>query len=137
MTPTSITHLEELCFWLFLIHTGPRPRSWFSSWEYTLFKYGAFIAVLAFPTAAIIVRKDVLAGDAVLFALGTATALGTTVAFLPVLARFPVFLRTVKAGGAGAEAVTRLRRFWRLNVRDAKHLLSQRILTHALLFGSS
>jgi len=41
----------------------------------------------------------------------------TNIAFLYVLARFPAFLRHVKAGGAEADVVVRLSTFYELNVR--------------------
>jgi hypothetical protein len=114
----STIHLEELTFWLFIIHQGPSPRDWWSSWEFSIWKLGAFLAALTFPTLALIVRHDVLAGDAYIFVLGASLALAVTLGFLPVLARFPTFLANVKAGGANGEAVGRLRYFWMLNVSN-------------------
>jgi hypothetical protein len=39
-SPRSMIHLEELTFWLFLVHQGPTPREWFESWEYSVWKFG-------------------------------------------------------------------------------------------------
>lgn len=38
--PLSVTHLEELMFWLFLLHQGPRKRDWFHSWEFRTWSFG-------------------------------------------------------------------------------------------------
>ena len=37
---SRVTHLEELAFWLYLLHQNPDKEAWFSSWEYRLWYIG-------------------------------------------------------------------------------------------------
>ncbi|KAH6910415.1 hypothetical protein BKA70DRAFT_1273055 [Coprinopsis sp. MPI-PUGE-AT-0042] len=100
-----VTHLEELTFWLFLLHQGPGKRDWFHSWEYRTWYLGSLIAIVGLPVTTIITRHEVNSGLPWIFLVGSLAAFITTVCFLYVLFRFPAFLDYVKAAGADPDVV--------------------------------
>lgn len=53
-----VSHLEELTFWLFLLHQGPSQRDWFSSLEFKTWAAGASLAVVGMPTLTVLLRHD-------------------------------------------------------------------------------
>ncbi|KAH9935157.1 uncharacterized protein BXZ73DRAFT_45522 [Epithele typhae] len=110
-----VTHLEELAFWLYLLHQKPHKEAWFSSWEYRLWYLGSIVAVIGMPLTALITRNDLVTCDAYIFLVGSAGSTSTTVAFLYVLWRFPKFIRHVKIEGADPTVVVRLATFYQLN----------------------
>jgi hypothetical protein len=111
-----VTHLEELTFWLFLLHQGPAKRDWFKSWEFRLWYLGSVVAILGMPLTVIIKRADLDMCFAWIFIAGSAAGLATTLCFIYVLVRFPGFIRRVKQEGAEPEVVVRLTTFYQLNI---------------------
>ncbi|KAF7350899.1 hypothetical protein MSAN_01652000 [Mycena sanguinolenta] len=110
-----VTHLEELTFWLFLLHQGPRKREWFHCWEFRAWYIGSMIAVLGMPLTTLMKRHDLETLAAWIFIAGSSAGTFTTVCFLYVLVNFPRFIRTVKAEGAEPDVVVRLATFYNLN----------------------
>lgn len=111
-----ITHLEELTFWLFLLHQGPSQRNWFHSWEFRAWYIGSMIAVLGMPLT-VLVRRGVLETCmAWIFLAGSAAGSFTTLCFIYVLVKFPSFIRHVKSEGAQPDVVIRLSTFYQLNL---------------------
>ena len=74
---SRVTHLEELAFWLYLLHQNPDKEAWFSSWEYRLWYIGklkhamcslnsfantsvvgSVAAIIGMPLTALITRKN-------------------------------------------------------------------------------
>ncbi|TFK65558.1 hypothetical protein BDN72DRAFT_845367 [Pluteus cervinus] len=110
-----VTHLEELTFWLYLLNQGPGKRPWFHSWEFRTWYMGSTVAVLGMPLTTLITRRNLETCMAWIFLAGTAAGTSTTICFLYVLARFPSFIRQVKAGGAEPDVVVRLATFYQLN----------------------
>ncbi|THH18316.1 hypothetical protein EW146_g2637 [Bondarzewia mesenterica] len=111
-----VTHFEELAFWLFLLDQGPAKREWFDSWEYRMWYISCIAAVLGMPLTALIARNDLSTMDAWILLVGSSGSTFTNVAFVYVLARFPAFLRHVKAEGAEPEVVVRLSSFYEYNL---------------------
>ncbi|KAI0343597.1 hypothetical protein BDW22DRAFT_1328524 [Trametopsis cervina] len=111
-----ITHLEELAFWLYLLHQNPDKEEWFSSWEYRMWFLGSLVAVIGMPLTALIARHDVDTLDAWIFLVGSSGSTGTTICFLYVLFRFPAFVKHVKGEGADPSVVVRLTTFYTLNL---------------------
>ncbi|KAF9075491.1 hypothetical protein BDP27DRAFT_1315132 [Rhodocollybia butyracea] len=111
-----VTHLEELTFWLFLLHQGPHKRDWFKSCEFRVWYIGSVIAILGMPLTVIIKRSDLDLCFVWIFIAGSAAGLATTLCFIYVLARFPGFIRRVKSEGAEPEVVMRLTIFYQLNI---------------------
>ncbi|GAV99308.1 hypothetical protein LENED_000753 [Lentinula edodes] len=111
-----VTHLEELTFWLFLLHQGPHKRDWFKSWEFRVWYLGSVIAILGMPLTVIIKRANLDLCFAWIFLAGSAAGLATTLCFMYVLVRFPGFIRRVKFEGAEPEVVVRLTIFYQLNI---------------------
>ncbi|KAI0090800.1 hypothetical protein BDY19DRAFT_937553 [Irpex rosettiformis] len=111
-----ITHLEELAFWLYLLHQNPDKDPWFDSWEYRLWFIGSVVAVLGMPLTAVVARRNVDTLDAWIFLVGSAGSGGTTICFLYVLWCFPQFIRSVKSMGADPSVVVRLATFYQLNL---------------------
>ncbi|CDO76746.1 hypothetical protein BN946_scf184813.g16 [Trametes cinnabarina] len=111
----QVTHLEELAFWLYLLHQNPSKEAWFNSWEYRLWYMGSLVSLVGLPLTALITRKHLDTVDAYIFLVGSAGSTSTTIAFLYVLWRFPRFIRHVKAEGADPTVVVRLATFYQLN----------------------
>ncbi|KAI0350635.1 hypothetical protein OH77DRAFT_1061049 [Trametes cingulata] len=110
-----VTHLEELAFWLYLLHQNPNKEAWFSSWEYRLWYMGSLLALIGMPLTALITRNHLETCDAYIFLVGAAGSTSTTLSFLYVLWRFPKFIRHVKEEGADPTVVVRLATFYQLN----------------------
>ncbi|KIJ51261.1 hypothetical protein M422DRAFT_26678 [Sphaerobolus stellatus SS14] len=111
-----VTHLEELMFWLFLIHQGPERRDWFSSYEFRTWAIGSCLAIAGMPVTAILTGSNPLKAEAYIFLVGGAASFLVTVVFFVVLAKFPTFLRQVKKEGAATPVVLRLVKFHELNI---------------------
>ncbi|KAF8515325.1 hypothetical protein BU17DRAFT_25078, partial [Hysterangium stoloniferum] len=111
-----VTHLEELTFWLFLLHQGPTRRTWFSSFEFRVWAIGSCIAMIGLPATAVLTRNDPLRAEAWVFLVGSASSTLVTLFFFIVLFKFPNFLWRVKREGAAAVVVLRLVKFHELNI---------------------
>lgn len=110
-----ITHWEELTFWLFLLHQGPKTRLWFDSWEFRVWLLGTVVAGLGMPLTTLISRRQLDTCQAWIFLVGSSASTMTTLLFLYVLARFPEFIRKVKADGGEPNVVMRLVMSYQLN----------------------
>ncbi|CAE6515353.1 unnamed protein product [Rhizoctonia solani] len=88
-----VSHLEELCFWMFLINVGAAQTSWFRSIHFKCWVCEAWTIFV-----------------------GSIGSLLITIWFLRVLWLFPAFLRRVKNEGAEPEVVVRLSTFHELNI---------------------
>ncbi|KAG9079744.1 hypothetical protein FRC06_007520 [Ceratobasidium sp. 370] len=55
-----VSHLEELCFWLFLINVGAAQTSWFRSVHFKCWVVGSLSAVIGLPVLAVFMRADPL-----------------------------------------------------------------------------
>ncbi|KJA28099.1 hypothetical protein HYPSUDRAFT_97301, partial [Hypholoma sublateritium FD-334 SS-4] len=110
-----VTHLEELAFWLFLLHQGPGKREWFESWEFRIWYLGSMVSVLGMPLVTLVTRREIERVLPWIFLAGASAGTTTTVCFLYVLARFPGFILYVKDGGAEPDVVVRLATFYQLN----------------------
>ncbi|KAF5361762.1 hypothetical protein D9756_002514 [Leucocoprinus leucothites] len=111
-----VTHLEELTFWLFLLHQGPGKREWFYSWEFRTWCIGSTVAVLGMPLTTLVTRRTIETCQVYIFLVGSCAGTTTTLCFLYVLFRFPSFIKHVKAGGAEPDVVVRLATFYQLNL---------------------
>ncbi|KAL5482986.1 hypothetical protein ACEPAI_8215 [Sanghuangporus weigelae] len=111
-----VTHLEELCFWYFLITAGPAQPDWFHSPYFRIWILGSIAAVVYVPAVTIVYRDNPLGCEARMFTSGSVGDLVLTLAFIPILFRFPGFIRKVKAEGVDSSIIVRLRKFYELNV---------------------
>jgi len=111
-----VTHLEELTFWLFLLHQGPSQRQWFRSWEFRMWYIGSAMAVVGMPLTTLLARRDLSTTLAWILLVGSSASSCTTICFFYVLARFPQFIDHVKAERADPSVVVRLATFYQLNV---------------------
>ncbi|KAF8588830.1 hypothetical protein K439DRAFT_1383972 [Ramaria rubella] len=111
-----VTHLEELTFWLFLLHQGPTRREWFTSTEFKAWAVASSVAIAGMPITAIVTRSNPLTAEAYIFLVGGAASTCVTAVFFIVLFRFPEFLRRVKREGATGPVVLRLVKFHELNI---------------------
>ncbi|KAF9453515.1 hypothetical protein P691DRAFT_658159 [Macrolepiota fuliginosa MF-IS2] len=111
-----VTHLEELTFWLFLLHQGPGKRGWFYSWEFrACWIAGSIVAVVGMPLTTLLTRHVLETCQAYIFLVGSSAGTTTTICFLYVLFHFPAFIKHVKAEGAEPDVVVRLTTFYQLN----------------------
>ncbi|KAG8996894.1 hypothetical protein FRB90_012613 [Tulasnella sp. 427] len=119
-----VSHLEELCFWLFLTRISKVHMSWFGSVHFWVWLVGSFCGVVAMPCVAIFTRDNPLKSEAYIALIGSIGSTLITVVFFKVLWIFPGFLAKIKTEGAGQEVVTRLVTFHKLNmIRIAFRLL--------------
>ncbi|KAJ7026874.1 hypothetical protein C8F04DRAFT_1123980 [Mycena alexandri] len=108
-----ITHLEELCFWLFLVNSS--PDNWFQSRYFRTWIVGSCVAIVYMPMLTIWSRSDPLKCEAWTFLGGSLGSLTLTLSFSPVLWRFPAFLTSLKAEGVDTATIIRLTKFHELN----------------------
>ncbi|KIO30496.1 hypothetical protein M407DRAFT_151919 [Tulasnella calospora MUT 4182] len=119
-----VSHLEELCFWLFLTRISKVHMSWFGSVHSWVWLAGSICGVVAMPCVAIFTRSDPLKSEAWIVLVGGTGSTLITLAFFRVLWIFPGFLDKIRTEGAGQEVVTRLVTFHKLNmIRIAFRLL--------------
>jgi hypothetical protein len=52
-----VTHLEELCFWLFLIHTTS-ASPWFRSPHFFAWAFGSSVALVGLPSVTVYLKDD-------------------------------------------------------------------------------
>jgi len=60
LVPFSTTHLEELCFWMFLINAKTQPDSWFQTIYFKVWAVGSFTAMTLFIVVTIVFRNNPL-----------------------------------------------------------------------------
>jgi len=109
-----ITHLEELCFWLFLVNSGSSQRDWFHSLYFKTWLVGAVVAFYV-PLVTIFTRDSPLQSEAYVFLSGSLGSLSLTLWFMPVLWTFPSFLRSLRSQGVDMTTIVRLTKFSELN----------------------
>ncbi|THV06673.1 hypothetical protein K435DRAFT_710834 [Dendrothele bispora CBS 962.96] len=110
-----VTHLEELCFWLFLVNAGSGQEDWFKSRYFKIWVVGSIVAVVYMPLTAAMTRDNVIRCEAVAFLAGSTGGLILTICFLPVLFSFPSFLANLKQEGVDTATIVRLTKFHELN----------------------
>lgn len=110
-----VTHLEELCFWLFLVHSGSARQDWFRSLYFKIWAFGSAFAVISMPLVTIFTRQDPLKCEAYTFLAGSLASLCLTIWFLPILWAFPAFLENLKQANVDINTMVRLTKFHELN----------------------
>ncbi|KAI0695189.1 hypothetical protein C8T65DRAFT_584489 [Cerioporus squamosus] len=110
-----VTHLEELCFWLFLVNAGSVQQDWFRSLYFKTWIGGSIIAVLYMPLVTIFTRADPLKCEAFTFLAGSLGSLSLTLWFMPILWTFPTFINNLKRSGVDIRTIVRLTTFHELN----------------------
>ncbi|KAK7038484.1 hypothetical protein R3P38DRAFT_2697166 [Favolaschia claudopus] len=110
-----ITHLEELCFWFFVVKST-EPQDWFRSAYFRIWIVGSCAAIVYMPVVTILARRDPLVCEAHTFLGGSAGSLTLTLAFTPILWAFPNFLAGLKAAGVDSATIVRLTKFHELNM---------------------
>ncbi|KAF9222399.1 hypothetical protein BS17DRAFT_783656 [Gyrodon lividus] len=110
-----VTHLEELCFWLFLVNSESARQDWFRSPYFKTWAFGSCVAVLYMPLVTIFTRQDPYKCEAYTFLAGSIGSLSLTIWFLPVLWTFPSFLEDLKHSNVEMNTLVRLTKFHELN----------------------
>jgi len=110
-----VTHLEELCFWLFLLNASSIERSWFRSPYFKTWVIGSIVAVIYMPLITIFTRLEPLKNEAYAFLGGSLGSLSLTIWFLPILWAFPSFLDNLRSEGVDTATIVRLTKFSELN----------------------
>ncbi|KAF5320882.1 hypothetical protein D9619_001609 [Psilocybe cf. subviscida] len=112
-----VTHLEELCFWLFLVNSGSSQQSWFKSFYFRTWIVGSSLAVAYMPIVTCVTKSklDPLKSEAFTFLAGSLGSLSLTLWFTPILWTFPAFLRNLKDEGVDTATIVRLTKFSELN----------------------
>ncbi|KAG1879793.1 hypothetical protein F4604DRAFT_1620275 [Suillus subluteus] len=110
-----VTHLEELCFWLFLIHSGSAKQDWFRSLYFKTWAIGSVIAVICMPLVTVLTREDPYKCEAYTILIGSLGSLSLTIWFLPILWTFPTFLESLKQANVDTSTIIRLVKFHELN----------------------
>lgn len=110
-----VTHLEELCFWLYLVNSTAKNQDWFKTLYFRTWAVGSVIAVIGMPLVAILTRSDPIKNEAYTFLAGSLGSFALTLWFLPILYMFPSFLRNLKSEGVDVGTIVRLTKFEELN----------------------
>ncbi|KAI0740968.1 hypothetical protein C8Q76DRAFT_822563 [Earliella scabrosa] len=110
-----VTHLEELCFWLFLVNSGSVQQDWFRSLYFRTWIVGSLIAITYMPLVTIFTRADPLKCEAFTFLAGSLGSLSLTLWFMPILWTFPTFISNLKRNGVDTRTIVRLTTFHELN----------------------
>ncbi|KAK2463084.1 hypothetical protein APHAL10511_004739 [Amanita phalloides] len=110
-----VTHLEELCFWYFLLNSNATRMDWFKTWYFKLWVAGSISAVLCMPILTIFTRSNPHKSEAFLFLVGSSGSLCITLWFLPILWMFPTFLKSLRKEGVDTPTLVRLTKFSELN----------------------
>ncbi|KAJ3509308.1 hypothetical protein NLJ89_g5291 [Agrocybe chaxingu] len=110
-----VTHLEELCFWLFLVNSGSGQQNWFQSLYFKTWIVGSVLAVTYMPIVTSLTRSDPLKSEAFTFLAGSLGSLSLTLWFTPILFTFPSFLNNLRAEGVDTATIVRLTKFSELN----------------------
>jgi len=110
-----VTHLEELCFWLFLVNANTGQQDWFRSYYFKTWIVGSIIAVIYMPLVTIFTRENPLRAEAFTFLAGSLGSFSLTLWFMPILWTFPSFLNNLKAEGVDKATIVRLTKFHELN----------------------
>lgn len=110
-----VTHLEELCFWLFLVNASTTQQDWFRSYYFRTWTVGSVVAVVYMPLVTIFTRGDKLRCEAFTFLAGSLGSLSLTLWFMPILWTFPSFLQNLRNEGADMNTIARLTKFHELN----------------------
>lgn len=110
-----VTHLEELCFWMFLMNATTASQNWFRSIYFLVWLCGSVIALIVVPTVSVVFRGDPLKSEAYTFLVGSSASLAVALFFVPILYLFPAFLRKLVQQGIDKSTVIRLQKFHELN----------------------
>ncbi|KAF9486076.1 hypothetical protein BDN70DRAFT_870591 [Pholiota conissans] len=110
-----VTHLEELCFWLFLINSGSGQQNWFKSLYFKAWVIGSIISIAYMPVVTVVTRSDPLKSEAFTFLAGSLGSLSLTLWFTPILWTFPAFLNNLRLEGVDTATIVRLTKFSELN----------------------
>ncbi|KAG1740846.1 uncharacterized protein EDB91DRAFT_341526 [Suillus paluster] len=111
----TVTHLEELCFWLFLVHSSSGKQDWFRSLYFKTWAIGSGIAVIGMPLVTTFTRHDPYKCESYTFLAGSLGSLSLTIWFLPILWAFPTFLESLKQADVDMNTIARLTKFHELN----------------------
>ncbi|KIY46156.1 hypothetical protein FISHEDRAFT_48082 [Fistulina hepatica ATCC 64428] len=110
-----ITHLEELCFWLFLVNADTAGQDWFKSLYFKIWAIGSSIAVIYMPIVTGLTSHDVPKCQAYTFLAGSLGSLVLTIWFTPILWTFNSFINRLKRDGVDDATIIRLTKFHELN----------------------
>ncbi|TFY75899.1 hypothetical protein EWM64_g8113 [Hericium alpestre] len=110
-----VTHLEELCFWLFVVNAGAVQRDWFGSLYFKTWAVGSVAAIIYMPLVTIFTRADPLKCEAYTMLAGGLGSMSLTVWFIPILYTFPTFLRNMRREGVDMATIVRLTKFHEIN----------------------
>ncbi|KAI9507127.1 hypothetical protein F5148DRAFT_151816 [Russula earlei] len=110
-----VTHLEELCFWLFVVNARPTQKDWFSSLYFKTWVVGSAAAIFCVPFVTLFHRSDPLKCEAYTLLAGSLGSLFLTLSFIPVLFLFQPFLRGLREEGVDMNTIIRLTKFHELN----------------------
>ncbi|KAG2142255.1 uncharacterized protein EDB93DRAFT_1252314 [Suillus bovinus] len=110
-----VTHLEELCFWFFLIRSGSAKQDWFRSLYFKIWAIGSIVAIICMPLITVFTREDPYKCEAYTLLAGGLGSLSLTIWFLPILWTFPKFLQSLKKADVDTNTIVRLTKFHELN----------------------
>ncbi|KAJ4470203.1 hypothetical protein J3R30DRAFT_3382377 [Lentinula aciculospora] len=116
-----VTHLQELCFWLFLVNANTGQKDWFRSHYFKIWVVGSMSAIIYMPSIAICTHEnalrasDSILSEAIIFLAGSLGSLIPTILFMPILRKFPLLLDNLTAEGVDNPTIIRLTKFHELN----------------------
>lgn len=110
-----VSHLEELCFWLFLVNSTSFSQDWFRTLYFKAWMVGSCVATIYMPLVTILTRGDLMKCEAYTFLAGSLGSLSLTIWFLPVLYAFPSFIESLRHSNVDKNILVRLTKYHELN----------------------
>lgn len=110
-----VSHLEELCFWIFLLKSTSAKQDWFRTVYFKAWAIGSCIALIYMPLVTIFTRNDVHKCEAYSILAGSIGDLFLTIWFVPVLWAFPSFIENLRQSDVDKNTLVRLTKFHELN----------------------
>ncbi|KAI9432752.1 hypothetical protein H4582DRAFT_1992632 [Lactarius indigo] len=128
-----VTHLESLCFLVFLLNAGSGAKDWFRSRYFRAWAVGSSISLIYLPLIAIFTRSK-LESEAYIFLAASSWSLFMSICSIIVMSRFKPFLDALKREGVDMSVIVRLTKFHELN---AIYIYSRTLSSIPLLLHSS
>lgn len=111
----GIVHMEELAFWIFLIHLKDTSPTWFKSRFFQAFIMLSILSIGIMVCIVSVLKPNVMLTEGVLMTVATGFNTLITCAFFWVFSKFPSWLRDLTKRSAPPDLIVRLYGFGTLN----------------------
>ncbi|KAH9970005.1 hypothetical protein BGW80DRAFT_1334143 [Lactifluus volemus] len=109
-----VTHLETLCFSIFLINSAS-SKDWFQSWYFRSWAVGSFISVLYIPLVTLLTGSDPIKCEIFTALAGSSGSLLLTICSVITMRKFVPFVERLRREGVCMTVLVRLTKFRELS----------------------